>query len=143
MSIISDVSDDSPCGVCHEPVVVNDQALECDMCSTWFHLNCNDASPESYDLFIKCEGLIPWFCTSCKGSLRSSVSTIKQLKEENEVMRQQLVEITSVISKVLLRQSETKTKPGEPFSAPSELEITVEPVQATQTATGPGLRHYS
>ena len=101
MSISSNVSDDSPCGVCQEPVIVGDQALECDLCSTWFHLHCNGASPESYDLFLGCEGLIPWFCNSCKASLRSSISSIKQLRDENEVLRHQLAEIHSEVSNLI------------------------------------------
>ena len=60
-----------PCGACKESVTWNDQALMCDSCETWFHLNCQHVNEDSYDRLGASN--VVWFCLACDGTNYSSI----------------------------------------------------------------------
>lgn len=115
----SSCSEDAPCGNCQELVKADNQALECDLCSTWFHVGCVGASTESYELFQRCDGLIPWFCPSCKPTLKTSLTAVQNLKDENEALRFQLAELHEIVQKLLGQQLSSSSPPSSPPSSPS------------------------
>ena len=39
---------DYPCGICNNEVDDNDQALQCDSCNFWCHINCCGVSDDYY-----------------------------------------------------------------------------------------------
>ena len=39
---------DYPCGICKDEVYENDQALQCDTCNFWCHVNCCGMSEQNY-----------------------------------------------------------------------------------------------
>ena len=83
---------DAPCSSCQDMVTRTDDALECDICEGWFHLECSGVSKKCYELILDCEGL-PWMCKSCKVSLRSLSSSLHALEADNAALRQQILEI--------------------------------------------------
>jgi hypothetical protein len=50
-----------PCGLCQKAVKTIDQAVMCDKCDTWFHINCESISEDIYKCLIgsdcSCRGL--------------------------------------------------------------------------------------
>ena len=58
-------SDSFPCGICHQEVLDEDDAIMCDGdCSTWFHLDCTDLSRENF-LRLSESTSSPWICHGC------------------------------------------------------------------------------
>ena len=58
-------SDSFPCGICHQEVLDEDDAIMCDGdCSTWFHLDCTDLSRENFQRLSECTSS-PWICHGC------------------------------------------------------------------------------
>lgn len=85
-------SDDAPCASCNDLVRQSDLALECDICSCWFHLSCSGASTICYEKINECEGL-PWICKTCKVSMKRVLSTVHQLEADNAALQSQLTEL--------------------------------------------------
>lgn len=115
-------SSDAPCGQCDKLVSQGDKALECDICSSWFHLGCSKASSKCYESILRCEGL-PWICDCCKSLLRGVTKRYQLLEQENTALRVQIDEILKELS--LLKRSLVPTS-SNPVS-PSHLSGTSEP----------------
>ena len=52
-----------PCGLCQKAVKTIDQAVMCDKCDTWFHINCESVSEDIYKCLIGSD--CSWYCTNC------------------------------------------------------------------------------
>ena len=93
-SSTSGVSDDpdAPCFSCNQLVNSLDQALECDICCSWYHKTCSGVSVPYYELINDCEGF-PWICKSYKDSIRGSFSSMDQIRNENLAVREQASEL--------------------------------------------------
>ena len=77
-----------PCGACKNAVNWNDQALMCDNCETWLHLNCQDVNEDSYDRLGSSN--VVWFCMACDGSNYSSILfNLHGIESEKQVQRPQ------------------------------------------------------
>ena len=49
-----------PCGVCKLKVNDNDDAVQCDLCDRWNHINCVEINKQKYEKLIK--DLLPRYC---------------------------------------------------------------------------------
>ena len=49
-----------PCGVCKLKVNDNDDAVQCDLCDRWNHINCVEINKRKYEKLIK--DLLPRYC---------------------------------------------------------------------------------
>ena len=49
-----------PCSVCEKPVVINHEAVCCDICNSWVHIYCNNICKKTYNNLKK--DPTPWFC---------------------------------------------------------------------------------
>ena len=74
---------DSRCGVCRMPVRKNDNGMECETCSVWFHAGCASVTQDQYRAIENEES--PWSCGNCEMKAR-----IRNLTNEsrNEVLQQ-------------------------------------------------------
>ena len=52
-----------PCKVCGENVNDNDQAIQCELCYYWIHINCNNLSYIDYKFPQNSND--PWYCILC------------------------------------------------------------------------------
>ena len=108
---------DAPCAACDDIVCSSDDALECDICENWFHLSCADASQSLYNMYDHCDGL-PWFCKSCKASIRDSFSVVRQLTSENLALREQVSELIKVVEEL-----KSESSPLNPPAVESQSEL--------------------
>ena len=49
-----------PCKVCGKNVNDNDQAIQCDLCNYWIHINCNNFNYIDYKSLQNSND--PWYC---------------------------------------------------------------------------------
>ena len=52
---------DYPCGSCGREVSDDDQAIDCDSCHTWFHIQCQGTGDDTYKNLLN-ETLFSWNC---------------------------------------------------------------------------------
>jgi hypothetical protein len=57
---------DERCGGCSRIVSARHQALECDICSKWWHRRCTSVSAKSYLAAVKSNGNLEFTCNICK-----------------------------------------------------------------------------
>lgn len=83
------------CGHCNKKCATNDEAIQCDLCSTWVHASCENLSLEQYNSLCQltsCTNIV-YYCNlnSCSNRVRSimaewihtSSDTFKSLKESH------------------------------------------------------------
>ena len=51
------------CGVCNEQVTWEDDVLACDHCQRWYHIDCQGASQNMYNMLGSND--ISWCCINC------------------------------------------------------------------------------
>ena len=53
-----------PCGVCKKAVKWGQDAIRCDGCETWYHIDCMSMNPQVYNILANhCN--ISWICCQC------------------------------------------------------------------------------
>ena len=52
-----------PCKVCGKNVNDNDQAIQCELCNYWIHINCNNLNYIDYKFLQNSND--PWYCILC------------------------------------------------------------------------------
>ena len=55
---------DYPCGSCGREVSDDDQAIDCDSCHTWFHIQCQGIGDDTYINLLN-ETSFSWKCITC------------------------------------------------------------------------------
>ena len=55
---------DYPCGCCGREVSDDDQAIDCDSCHTWFHIQCQGIGDDTYKNLLN-ETSFSWNCITC------------------------------------------------------------------------------
>jgi hypothetical protein len=72
-----DADPPAPCGSCKKLCVVDDKALECELCNTWFHASCQDISDQMYNVIIQDSNspapLLHWYCKPACSKLATNV----------------------------------------------------------------------
>ena len=53
----------NPCGTCYKPVARHHRAILCEACLYWFHIKCENISPNDYIKLGECTE--PWICSTC------------------------------------------------------------------------------
>jgi hypothetical protein len=52
------------CGACHHPVDWSDKGVLCELCDTWFHINCQKIDSRDYSKLN--HSSVVWECCNCK-----------------------------------------------------------------------------
>ena len=71
-----------PCGTCNTPVLPDEKALFCDICSYWFHIQCIGVSAKKYQ-FLKSNEDVHWYCGGCNRAAKSLHQELVTIKTEN------------------------------------------------------------
>ncbi len=87
---------DGKCGSCSkETLTDDDDAIQCEICDTWYHIICIDTSVDTYNILS--QDCVNWFCNCCnKRELKLLKSVVKkeetqsQLESEQKEARSQL-----------------------------------------------------
>jgi hypothetical protein len=111
-----------PCGSCGTEVFENDLAIQCDTCSQWFHINCQNVDSNTYNDLVALDGSFSWICSICDGLNFSSGSlhSLSSLSSHNSF--QPLNDVTQT----RWNTTQTATKPGTqktPFKQYPKLKV--------------------
>lgn len=86
------------CGTCRSEVKESHQALLCNLCEMWHHIECENVNVDTYDFLVKNEEKsLHWYCIKCNavaGKIVSSVTTITRKYKELEAKVNALEEDT-------------------------------------------------
>ena len=53
-----------PCGICNKAVKWKQQAIECEVCFTWYHKHCMEMSDEIFEA-LQNHASYTWICSTC------------------------------------------------------------------------------
>ena len=53
-------------GVCSKPVRVTEKGVECEVCTQWFHIKCENVSTTLYEVLKDQKNKCHWLCSSCE-----------------------------------------------------------------------------
>ena len=59
----------------------NDNAVECDRCTTWLHADCAGLSKGEYEILKRKNCKLCWICTGCKPAALTVQQENKDMKE--------------------------------------------------------------
>ena len=80
------------CKECCKTVKDSENAIECDICKSWYHLECGKITEKIHDLMSK-NASIDWYCQTCKNEIKTLKQENVKLKEENELLRKRLAAV--------------------------------------------------
>ncbi len=63
----ADEEEPSPCGRCRKMVIRGDEALQCEICSQWYHIKCERVTKPQYKQMqaTKTKTNFHWYCDTC------------------------------------------------------------------------------
>ena len=121
-----------PCGSCKKHVGEKEERVQCEICSSYFHCSCQNVSAELYEVLIRFNKDISWFCEECRGGAEKVLGIIQALqkrieevsskseqdcstfkKEVGEMLERNRVEVEDVKGKVQLDISKLRQEIGE------------------------------
>ena len=68
--------------ICKVAVSDSDEALVCDCCGLWFHIECQKVPKEAYKYASEMDNMFTWYCSSCKLSVKKVVETMSGINKE-------------------------------------------------------------
>lgn len=77
---------DNKCGCCSKKVSSNDDGVQCEICSAWFHCKCQNISSAMYDALGQFSHDFHWFCNGCKDSAENILSIISSLQNKVKLL---------------------------------------------------------
>lgn len=98
-----------PCGTCSEEVV--DNALMCQSCDVWYHIQCLEIPGTVLNLLQKVSGLI-WICASCEGAAKRRVKhSSDQIAEEVSEIKNSVTTLAKTVQAIAEKQKEIDSEP--------------------------------
>ena len=100
------------CELCHVVCNEGDEALGCDLCLKWFHRTCLDYNVSTYKAIIKLDE-VKWFCPSCNGKSKDTLSLIQSVMKRMDGLEQKNLEVekkNAVLEKRVLALENEKGK---------------------------------
>lgn len=95
------------CPKCTKVVSDKDLALQCEVCSEWFHIKCQTITEAEYK-FLDEHSSIHWYCVTCNKNVASMIQIMSSLKQRQEKVEQGLEEVKKDVSRILLENKSIK-----------------------------------
>lgn len=96
-------SEVSNCGFCNEEIGESDLAVQCELCSLWFHIRCQQVPKEIYEYLG--EVGIHWYCKNCNSKFAALMRSVIKLENRQDALekdvQQNKAEITKVKEEIL------------------------------------------
>ena len=109
------------CGTCKRKVHEYTEALECDMCRYWHHIECEDVPPQTYQfLHDNEENGIFWYCKKCCTCASKRMTGIAKLGKRHEELE---IEVTKVKGEIESVKNELIVKCGKEGVTAIEIEV--------------------
>lgn len=95
----------SICGSCGQEVKDDDgvEALQCDMCNMWHHIECETVSKEEFDFLHKkanSNACIFWYCRKCAACAGKIMTGIANLERKHEELAKSVDTINKTVVKM-------------------------------------------
>lgn len=114
------------CKTCRTAVTASQKGVECEVCKTWYHIQCQKLSVTDYNALQRGIPGCCWFCSNCKSddfvlSLRESNSLKDQVAALTAVVAQNQEAVTKLTETInlLLNNSAAATPPT---NGPSDIQ---------------------
>ena len=80
------------CRKCRKEVRTNSNALECEICDEWFHIECVGVKKEFYAALVKDGSLsnFSWYCDDCKRGTKKLFTGIQNLSKKYDCLHGEL-----------------------------------------------------
>jgi hypothetical protein len=79
------------CGECKVLLPKNEKCIACDICGTWFHINCANINANLYKTLANCkDNALGWYCKICRKVTQPLCVKVAQLKIEQDSLRERL-----------------------------------------------------
>jgi len=70
------------CRACGEKVTAEQKGIECEICKSWFHAQCEDLEDEEYEVLSRHKrASIHWYCSLCNEGSAELVRLVKNLQD--------------------------------------------------------------
>ena len=88
------------CDICNKVVTGEDDAIACEICEEWFHIQCEELPKAVYDFMATEKGSkkLSWYCKHCSRGSVKLFSRLKKLERDQEEIRESQYRSASEIS---------------------------------------------
>ena len=100
--------DDAPCMSCRNIVNKDSKAIQCDLCTSWIHIECAEITTKAYSTMQAMKGSL-WLCEACQVTFTTIPKEVVALREENSALRLQLAELSDLPSMIKSLQQKLET----------------------------------
>ena len=83
------------CGSCDKTVQDDNDAILCEICDLWHHIECKGLSKEAYNFLSKQHNSIHWYCRKCDVAFAKMCEAISRLELRQEKIEQKVEELDS------------------------------------------------
>ena len=91
------------CGTCESRVNSGQMGLNCDLCSHWYHAECEGIRKKEYEMVNKIGQKVQWYCRKCTGEPRKMKEENKRLRAENKKLSEANKEMKEMIEELTRR----------------------------------------
>ena len=105
-----DNEEQADCVICAKDVK-DEEALQCDLCDYWFHIECYRMDREDYQKIQDIVELVQWFCRSCVSSFKGLKKQVTSLqKRVDELESSMETKINEKVSDILYERLEREKR---------------------------------
>ena len=83
---------------CGRQVKDEDDALECESCHTWFHIQCQNVDRAKYKAIEDLGGEVTWYCSECKITVPKVLDSISNLARKLDTLQDDIGQIKDRIN---------------------------------------------
>lgn len=85
---------DLPCGTCQTHIEEATPAIECEICTQWFHISCQNINKTKFDFLKKANNHnIHWYCNTCNTTTANIIKSLANMKKQHEQLVEEVKEI--------------------------------------------------
>ena len=95
---INDVCAGNPMNSCNKIVKDDEEALLCESCHRWFHIQCQNVSRPKYKAIGELGSDISWYCVVCKVSVPKVLDTLSNISNKVEALEEEVENIKDRVS---------------------------------------------
>lgn len=104
---------DRKCGSCTKEAGKDEDAVQCEICDTWYHINCISMSVDTFNLLS--QECIHWFCMNCNKRVVKLLKSVARMEERQNQLESDQKEVRSQLEVVkesvkILESSLTEVK---------------------------------
>ena len=87
--------DNAECPDCKRLTVATDEALECEICENWFHIECQKITKTTYNFLLKNsrsreKSKVHWYCDRCDMGAGKILSVVTKISRRQDKMEEKM-----------------------------------------------------